>query len=265
MIIPRFVPFSGPLSRTLPLLGLLWCGLQAGSAADIVLFPIPAIPAGVNSAVYPAPRDDWFVKFQGNLDRTRGQQYDLLFDGDSITDFWQTRGKEVWAQHYGDRKAIDFGISGDRTENLLWRLQQGQVDGLDPKLVVLMIGTNNIGRESNKQSIDQIAEGVKAVVAQYEERCPHAHILLLGVFPRSANAKDDLRTKVAALNGKISSPNDGARVTYLDIGQKFLQPDGTLTTDIMVDLLHPSPKGYAIWADAIQPVIDKYCPATVAH
>ncbi len=248
------------LRRTLPVLGILLFSLQAVSAADVVLFPVPPRPAGGNPATVPAPRDEWFVHLQTNLEKSKGQPYDLLFDGDSITDFWQTRGREVWAQHYGNLKAFDFGISGDRTENVLWRLQQGQADGTDPKLVVLMIGTNNIGREAAIESVDQIADGVKAVVGQYLERCPHAHILLLGIFPRGAAATDPLRAQVIGVNSKIASLDDGKRVTYLDIGPKFLQPDGSITKDVLLDFLHPTAKGYAIWADAIQPIVDKYCP-----
>lgn len=256
---PRFLPSLKCLFRALLLLGFLLCSPQIG-AADTVVFPIPPLPADTNPAVFPAPRNEWFLRFQSNLDQTKGKSYDLLFDGDSITDFWQTRGKAAWDQHYGKLKAVDFGISGDRTENLLWRLQQGQVSGMDPKLIVLMIGTNNIARDS----ADQIAAGIKAIVGEYLQRCPHSHLLLLGIFPRSPRAKDPVRAKVIAINSEVSALDDGKRVTYLDIGSKFLQPDGTLTSEIMRDFLHPTDKGYEIWADAIQPVVDKYCSASAS-
>jgi lysophospholipase L1-like esterase len=256
---PRF-----PMARKrlfLSILSFLLLSLQIGFALDTVVFPVPPRPANINPDTYPAPRDEWFLRFQSNLDKTKGHRYDLLFDGDSITDFWQKQGKEVWGQHYGHLNSVDFGISGDRTENVLWRLQQGQVDGMDPKLIVLMIGTNNIAHSS----VDQDVEGIKAVVAQYLQRCPHSHLLLLGVFPRSAMATDDIRAKVIAINKGIAPLGDGKRISYLDIGQKFLQPDGTLTAEIMPDFLHPSAKGYEIWADAIQPIVDKYCPAPASH
>jgi lysophospholipase L1-like esterase len=105
--------------------------------------------------------------------------------------------------------------------------------------------------------VDQIAEGVANVTAEYQKRCPNAEILLLGIFPRSALPTDPIRAKIAAINKKISALQ-GGRVTYLDIGAKFLQPDGTLTKEIMPDFLHPSAKGYQIWADAIQAVVDQY-------
>jgi len=260
MIFPQIFPSLKQLSRSLLILGFLLLSLQIGSALDTVVFPVPVPPAGANPATFPAPRDEWFLRFQSNLDKTRGQHYDLLFDGDSITDFWQTRGAEIWAQHYGKLNAVDFGISGDRTETLLWRLQEGQVDGMDPKLIVLMIGTNNI----KTCSVDQIAEGIKAVVDQYLKRCPDSHLLLLGVFPRAAAANDPLRATVIEINKKIASLGDNKRVTFLDIGKKFLEPDGSLSADTMHDFLHPTPKGYGIWADAIQPIVDKYCSAA-AH
>ena len=219
------------------------------------VWPLPVVPNGVNPATVATPRDEWVARVQGALDATKGKHFDLIFDGDSITDIWRTTGKSVWMERYGSLKAFDFGISADKVENLLWRLQQGQVDNLDPKLVVLMIGTNNSGRDS----VDRIAQGISVVTAEYVKRCPHAQILLLGVFPRSPLPSDPIRAKIAAINKEIAALQSD-RVTFLDIGSKFLQPDGTLTKEIMPDFLHPSAKGYQIWADAIQPVVDKYVP-----
>ncbi len=239
----------------LPTLVLSFAATALSEIPSSAVWPLPVIPPGGNPAVIAAPRDEWVARVQGTLDQTAGKHFDLIFDGDSITDFWRGTGRSVWMERYGSIKAFDFGISADKVENLLWRLQQGQVDGLDPKLVVLMIGTNNSGRDS----VDQIAEGISLVTAEYLKRCPHAQILLLGVFPRSPLASDPIRAKIAAINKKIAALQSD-RVTYLDIGRKFLEPDGTLTREIMPDFLHPSAKGYQIWADAIQPVVDKYFP-----
>ena len=249
-ILPR-----SPMTRIF-LLTALVLAFAARAFAQIpasAVWPLPAVPAGTNPETIAAPRDEWVLRVQQSLDKTRGQHFDLIFDGDSITDFWQGTGKTVWAERYGSLKAFDFGISADKVEHLLWRLQQGQVDGLDPKLVVLMIGTNNSGRDS----VDQIAQGISNVTAEYVKRCPHAQILLLAVFPRSPLPTDPIRAKITAINQKIASLQSD-RVTYMDIGPKFLQPDGTLSKEIMPDALHPSTKGYQIWADAIQPVVDKY-------
>lgn len=226
-------------------------------AAEVVWKDPNPVPAGTNPATFAAPRNDWLIRVQGNFSKTQGNKYDLIFDGDSITDGWQGKGKEVWAKYYTPLNAVDFGIGGDRTEHVLWRLSKGQVDGMDPKLIVLMIGTNNTGRDS----ADQIADGIKAVVAEYLKRCPNSHLLLLAVFPRSPLPTDAVRAKITEINTKISELGKNPRVTYLDIGSKFLDAQGNLPKEIMPDFLHPNEQGYQIWADAIAPEIAKYFPA----
>jgi lysophospholipase L1-like esterase len=229
-------------------------------ARDLTLtWPTPTPPPGATLATYPVPHLDWFGRFETNLDKLKSGPYELIFDGDSITDNWQGSGKEVWKARYGALKATDFGISGDKVQHVLWRLQHGELDGQNPKLIMLMIGTNNRGENPK-----EVADGIKLVLNEYETRCPNAHILLLGVFPRGAAANNPDRDWIAKVNALISTYDDGKRVTYLDFGAKFLQPDGTLTAEIMPDFLHPSAKGYEIWADAIQPVIDKYFPQAAA-
>ncbi len=224
-------------------------------------WPLPTPPAGTNSAVFPAPRVEWLQHFQRSLDRTKQGNVDLIFDGDSITDFWQGQGKEVWARNYGHLQTANFGISGDRTEHLLWRLDHGQVAGLHPKMVALMIGTNNLSGNTDVQ----IAEGVTAIVQEYQKRCPDAVILLQAVFPRSEKPTDPARAKIKAINSILSKLGDGKKVVYVDFGDKFLQPDGTLPRDVMPDFLHPNSKGYEIWADAIRPEVEKvFGPTTAA-
>jgi len=245
-----------PLHRLSLVPSLLLAFTCLVSAADsAVLWPIPSTPPGTVRATYPVPRLDWLVRFQGNLDKLKSGPYELILDGDSITDFWQGKGKDVWQAHFGSIKMADFAISGDQVQHVLWRLQHGELEGQNPKLIMLMIGTNNDGEDPK-----EIAGGIKLLLNEYETRCPEAHILLLGVFPRGPQAKAPVRAWIAKINGIISAYNDGNRVTFLDIGAKFLQPDGTLTADIMPDFTHPSAKGYEIWANAIQPVIDKYFP-----
>jgi hypothetical protein len=151
------------------------------AAAPTVIWPQPTPPPGAIRATYPVPRIDWLFRFQQNLDKLKSGPYDLILDGDSITDFWQTRGAEVWKAHFGGIKMADFAISGDQVQHVLWRLQHGELEGQDPKLIELMIGTNNGGEDPK-----EIAEGIQLLIHEYETRCPHAHILLLGVFPRGA-------------------------------------------------------------------------------
>ena len=164
----------------------------------------PPLPAGVNSAVYPAPRQDWVQRVQSDNERARKQTgIRLIFDGDSITDRWLVAGTQIWQERYEKIGAFDFGISGDRTQHLLWRLAQGQVDGIQPRLVALMIGTNNLGGNS----VDEIAAGVTAIVRDYQTRCPGAVILLQGIFPRGKDANDPLRAKIKAVNAIIARLN----------------------------------------------------------
>ena len=250
----RFLLFS--------VLPIALIGTASAWAGGTLAWPAPALPPDANSAIPPIPQMGWFTHFQANLDASRKQpKIDLIFDGDSITDFWMSRARDLWNQHYAPLNAFDFGISGDRTENVLWRLQNGQVDGLHPKLVLLMIGTNNLG----SNTVEQIAAGVKADIDEYFKHCPDTTILLQAVFPRGAKPDDPNRAKIKALNQLISQFADGKKVLYIDFGDKFLQPDGTLSADIMPDALHPSAKGYQIWVDAIQAEIDQFFPPSAAH
>ena len=123
-----------------------------------------------------------------------------------------------------------------------------------------MIGTNNLGANTN----EQIAEGVAAIVQDYRTRCPDAVVLLQAIFPRGPKATDPFRARIKAINEIIAKLHDGKKVIFIDFGEKFLSADGTLLPEIMPDFLHPSPKGYQIWADAIQPVINQYFPAAAA-
>lgn len=221
--------------------------------------PLPVVPEGANAAALPLPRTDWLERVNANNAKAQKVAGDikLIFDGDSITDGWQGRGKEVWQKYYGNRHAFDFGISGDRTQHVLWRLAEGQVNNIHPKLVALMIGTNNTGANTP----EQIAEGIKTIIAGYQKRCPEAVILLQAVFPRGEKADDPARAKIKQINELISKFDDGKKVVYIDFGDKFLSPDGSLSRDIMPDFLHPSAQGYEIWANAIESIVNKYVPA----
>jgi len=245
---------------------LLFSGLLISSsfAQDLPpITPMPALPAplpaGVNAATYPVGRFDWFQRVQGKIAKGKeaAAACQLVFDGDSITDAWQAAGKNVWAQYDTKYHAFDFGISGDQTQHLLWRLTQGQAEGMHPQLIVLLIGTNNIANYSPAQ----ISEGVKAIIDAYQKRCPDSVILLQGIFPRGEKPEEPFRAKIKQVNAIISKFGDGKKVIYLDFGDKFLQPDGTISREIMPDFLHPSGKGYQIWADAIQTTIDQYLSA----
>jgi beta-glucosidase len=185
-------------------------------------------------------------------ERIKKGSVDLLLIGDSITQGWEGAGKDVWAKHYANRNAVNLGIGGDRTQHVLWRLENGNVEGISPKAAVLMIGTNNSnGRD---HTAEQIADGIKAIVGKLREKLPKTKVLVLAIFPRGEkpNPQREKNAKASELASKLA---DDKNVFYLDIGPKFLKEDGTLSRDVMPDLLHLSPQGYQIWADAIEPKV----------
>lgn len=178
----------------------------------------------------------------------------LVFIGDSITDGWRGGGRTVFHENYDKYNTLNLGIGGDRTEHILWRVDHGELDDLHPKAVMLMIGTNNLGR---KQSVEDTIAGIKCDVAAIHEKLPDAKILLLAVFPRGAKADDHYRGQIKEVNEAISKLDGKENVKYLDIGPKFLDDKGDLPKDIMPDALHPNQKGYEIWAEAVNPTLEE--------
>jgi lysophospholipase L1-like esterase len=214
--------------------------------------PVFADEKAQPATVKPVPRaDDWWQKMNDKFNaRARQGDVELLFLGDSITQGWNDNA--VWRKFYGRRKAANFGIGGDRTQHVLWRIENGNLDVIRPKLAVLMIGTNNAADDS----AEDIAAGIKAIVAELRRKLPRTKVLLLAIFPRDEKPSST-REKLAKASELASQVADDRMVRYLDIGPKFLQPDGTLSKDIMPDFLHLSPQGYLIWAEAIEPSISE--------
>lgn len=186
----------------------------------------------------------------------KGQgKIDLLFLGDSITDFWPRRGEWTWLQ-LAKYNPANFGVSGDRTEHLLWRITNGELDGIEPKVVVVLIGSNNVGSVPSEKP-EWAAAGVRKVVDVVREKLPEARVLVLGVFPRhrpGTGQQERVRQVNAVLAGSLAGVD---RVRYMDIGEKFLGPDGTPPADVMPDGVHPTAKGYGIWYREIAPVLDE--------
>ena len=216
-----------------------------------------------NLAIDPKPREGgWMKRHESFNEISKKGEAQLVFLGDSITQGWEKNGKEVWDKTWAPLKAANFGIGGDRTEHVIWRLQNGNFDGIKPKLVVLMIGTNNTGHQGRPaaehggsvyaSSAEQTAEGVKMILDILGKKLPETKVLLLGIFPRGATKDDAMRKQNVATNNLISGFADGKRVFYMDIGNTFLQPDGVLSKNIMPDLLHLNAQGYQMWADAIE-------------
>ncbi|CAG0992888.1 hypothetical protein PHYC_02396 [Phycisphaerales bacterium] len=227
-------------------------GLIAAQPASQPTTPPPASP--VAPAAPKAVTPEFHEGTQGRHDRfneiSKRGEVRLVFLGDSITQGWEGGGKEIWARRYEARKAANFGVSGDRTEHVLWRLDHGNFDGLKPALIVVMIGTNNTGHR--KDPAGETAAGVRAILDRLRAKCPDSKVLLLGVFPRGEKPDDPMRVLNEQVNALIAKLADSTNIFYKDIGAKFLDDKGVLKNDLMPDFLHPNAKGYEVWADAIE-------------
>jgi enterochelin esterase family protein len=219
---------------------------------------VQAAPLSISPAIQDAKWavDWWMPRHEEKLAaKDAMEQVDLLMVGDSITHSWEGVGKSVFEKYYQNRNALNIGFSGDRTEHVLWRIQNGAIDGISPKLAVLMIGTNNTGHR--KDDPNNTVLGIQFIVSELRQRLPDTKILLLGVFPRQPEATGDMRTINRKVNEKISGMADDQHIWVMNINSKFLTEDGSLSKDIMPDLLHPNAKGYELWAEAIEPTVKK--------
>lgn len=212
------------------------------------------------TAFDPAPRTKeypwmsvaaWRQMHEGYVKRAKEGKIDLVFLGDSITQGWGNNA--VWQKHYEPLAAVNFGIGGDTTENVLWRIQNGELEGLGPKVIVLLIGTNNFGLQGH--SPDQVVKGVATIVQTLRKKLPSSKVLLLAIFPRDEKPGTDARKNIKKVNDQIVKLDDRRSVRYLDIGAKLANPDGSLSKEIMPDFLHLSEKGYEIWAEAMDPLL----------
>jgi lysophospholipase L1-like esterase len=198
--------------------------------------------------------DWWLPRHEAKLaeikaHRDAGRNVDLVFLGDSITQGWENEGKAAFARHFAKHNAVALGFGGDRTENLLWRLQHGELDGMSPKAVVVMIGTNNTGERLEDPALT--VAGIQRNLAEIRKRQPQAKVLLLALFPRGEKPDDLTRRHNAKINALLPALADGKQVVFLDIGQALSNPDGSLSKDILPDFLHLSPQGYDIWARSL--------------
>jgi len=186
---------------------------------------------------------------------------DVYFEGDSITRRWgATDYPEFlanWKQNFFGWNAADFGWGADTIQNILWRLQNGELDGVNPKVIVLLAGTNNVGRTnppgSDAAKVDDITKGIKAVLDVMQAKAPRATIILMGIFPRNDNIA--VMPTINRINANISKFADGKKIRYLNINDKLADKDGKLFEGMMGDGLHPSLKGYQVWADSLKPIL----------
>ena len=198
----------------------------------------------------------WFQRHGEHIDKMAKGKYDVLMVGDSITQNWETKGAKVWEKDIKPLNAINLGFGGDRTENVLWRLDHLPKQKTSPKVAVVMVGTNNIcwGSDTPKHA----AEGVAAIAAKLRTIYPEMKVLVLGVFPRREKPTHRHRAQIIELNGYLPGLLKGMKgVTFKDIGQPFLDNNGVLSKKIMPDGTHPSEEGHQIWADAMVPVLKK--------
>jgi lysophospholipase L1-like esterase len=232
--------------------------------SSLLQFPLQANTAEVPASITPNPRmlsyswmslSTWYDMHAEDVALATEGSAPLVFIGDSITQGWNGEGQSLWEKHFEPLSAVNFGIGGDTTQNLLWRLKYGATENLDPKAVILLIGTNNLSFTSDNP--ETIAAGVIAVVDALSQSYPHAEILLMGVFPRSPNADHPHRSSIDRINGIISQLESRERITYLDITKKLAEPDGRLSKEIMPDFLHLSEEGYRRWTEAILPWVKK--------
>jgi lysophospholipase L1-like esterase len=197
---------------------------------------------------------------------------DIYFEGDSITRRWgATDYPELlanWNQNFFGWNAADFGWGADQTQNILWRLENDELDGVNPKVVVLLAGTNNLGNSSGDADAkaDNVTRGLQAILKSIQTKAPAATVIVMGILPR--NDDMNLMPAINQINRNLSAMADGKKVRYLNINDKLAGADGRLVDGVMIaDKLHPTVKTYQIWADALKPVLTELLgpPASVDH
>jgi len=203
----------------------------------------------------PPDTDLWNVRWgdlhDAYVQRAARGGVDLLFLGDSITYRWMYEGFPVWLANYSAMRAAAFGISGDRVENVLWRIQNGELDGIEPRAIVLMIGTNNLGRDTPSE----IAEGIGVLLTEIRRRVPRSRVVLVGLLPRNDNEQRVTDPRTFEVNDRLREFADCA-VRFVDIAALYLASDGQVRRDLLPDGLHPNAGGYAVYAQAIRPVLE---------
>jgi (4-O-methyl)-D-glucuronate---lignin esterase len=235
--------------------------LKVGLYLLTVLLSLPAATAA--QADRPAARTDQNSKIAHEqlVDKARRGGIDVYFAGDSITRRWgATDYPEFlanWTQNFFGWNAANFGWGADTVQNILWRLQNGELDNVHPKVIVLLAGTNNVGNSAppadDSARVDDIARGIKAVLEEMRTRAPKATIILTAIFPRNDNMA--VMPTINHINARIASFADGKTIRFLNINDKLAGADGRLFDGVMRDRLHPSVTGYQIWADALRPIL----------
>lgn len=211
-------------------------------------------------ALTPAPLQEewavewWMPRHEQKLSEEGRESAEILLIGDSITHGWENTGKDTWETYFGEYRTYNIGYSGDRTENVLWRFEHGEIDGIDPGIAVVMIGTNNTGHRQDPSECT--AKGVELIVDQIKQKLPNTHILLLAIFPRNDSPNGEFKKLNTEINERIATLGNRKNVEFLNFNNAFLDVNGSLSKSIMPDLLHPNEEGYRIWAEVMKPVIE---------
>lgn len=226
----------------------------AVSVAEMVAGPVVKAPPHVAGwGHWSAAPEAWLQTHEGFVTRSRAGGVDVVFLGDSITQGWKAIAKENWADSEPPLRAVNYGIGGDSTRQVIWRLEHGVLDGIRPRLVVLMIGTNNLYRDHNSGSNEEIAEGVKTTLALIRQKAPGAKILLLGVLPRQTSS---WCKRIGELNTLIARNENAERVRFLDAAPSFLDETGKANPEFFKsDGVHLNPRGYEILFSIVKPVV----------
>jgi lysophospholipase L1-like esterase len=200
---------------------------------------------------------------------------DVYFEGDSITRRWgctdpsYAKFLKNWNENFYGWNAGDFGWGADLLQNILWRLQNGELDEVNPKIIVFLGGTNNLSPNGGDALVEDMTKGVKAIVETFQKKAPEATIVLTGIFPRNDGRGDPLAyiPTINKVNENIAKMADGKKIRYVNINDKLADKDGKLFPGMTVDNLHPDVKGYQIWADALKPIFTEIlgAPAKVDH
>lgn len=234
-----------------------------------------AAESPANSALVPVPKlendsYDWYARHQAVLQLQKQIDPQVVLIGDSITHFWggrpdaRARGAAAFAETFGALRVLNMGFGWDRIQNVLWRLENGEMDGLSPALIVLHIGTNNTSQTKNARANtpEEIVEGIGVVCGKLIEKAPKARILLMNVFPREEKPDAPRRKVINEINRLLAEKEFPPQVIRLDIGALLTNPDGTVSRTIMGDFCHPTNAGYLIWGRALKPVLNAYFPET---
>ena len=217
---------------------------------DTSKVPITAVPG-----FYPEHPETWQAFHESFVRRARQGNIDVLFLGDSITQGWATTGDDAWEKHFAPFKAANFGLAGDKTGNVLWRIENGELEGITPRVVVLMIGMNNLW--SGQNTGGEIAGGIRAIVEKLRGKLPQSKVLVLGVLPVGADPMGLDRARAAQLNTEAAGIGNGAEVRFVDLSSRFLTRKGTLTDGAYAqDQVHLTALGYDILAEELRPWVE---------